>query len=66
MNFSPCLDIFFKNLPFTKRVEAVSSLGYKYYEFWTWWDKNLDEIAEVSTDYRGANADPEWTQSAKP
>ncbi len=48
MNFSPCLDIFFKNLPFTKRVEAVSSLGYKYYEFWTWWDKNLDEIVEVS------------------
>jgi hydroxypyruvate isomerase len=48
MNFSPCLDIFFKNLPFTKRLETVSSLGYKYYEFWTWWDKNLDEIVEVS------------------
>lgn len=48
MNFSPCLDIFFQNLPFTERVEAVSSLGFKQYEFWTWWDKNLDEIVEVS------------------
>jgi hydroxypyruvate isomerase len=48
MNFSPCLDIFFQDLPFTQRLEAVSSLGYKQYEFWTWWDKNLQEIAEVS------------------
>lgn len=48
MNFSPCLDIFFQHLPFTQRLEAVSSLGFKRYEFWTWWDKNMEEILEVS------------------
>ena len=48
MNFSPCLDIFFKNLPFNKRIEAIANLGYKNFEFWTWWDKNMDEVAEVS------------------
>jgi len=48
MNFSPCLDIFFADLPFHKRMQMISSLGFRYFEFWTWWDKNIDEIAELS------------------
>lgn len=48
MNFSPCLDIFFENLPFAERIKSIANLGYKNFEFWTWWDKNMDEVAEVS------------------
>jgi len=48
MNFSPCLDIFFEDLPFAQRLETVASLGYKQYEFWTWWDKDMIEIFELS------------------
>lgn len=44
--FSPCLEIFFGSLPFTERMQSISSLGYTHYEFWSWWDKNLNAIAE--------------------
>lgn len=51
MDFSPCLDIFFEDLPFAKRIENIANLGYKNFEFWTWWDKNMDEVAEASERY---------------
>lgn len=44
--FSPCLEIFFGSLPFIERMKAISSLGYTHYEFWSWWDKDLNVIAE--------------------
>ena len=48
LNFSPCLEIFFNDLSFTKRIKRIAEIGYKYFEFWSWWDKNIDEISEVA------------------
>lgn len=52
LKFSPCLDIFFKNLPFEERIAKTASLGYKQFEFWTWWDKDPDTIKK-SADVHG-------------
>ena len=48
LKFSPCLDIFFKDLPFDERVKKIASIGYKHYEFWTWWNKNMEEVKEAT------------------
>lgn len=47
MKFSPCLDIFFDDRPFRERMKAIRALGYEQFEFWSWWDKDLDEIADL-------------------
>ncbi|WP_163338149.1 hydroxypyruvate isomerase family protein [Desulfopila sp. IMCC35008] len=52
MKFSPCLDIFFDDRPFGERIKAVSSLGYEQFEFWSWWDKDMDEIADLSQELK--------------
>ena len=46
--FSPCLELFFDFRPFTERMEAIASLGYTHYEFWSWWDKDLSAIGEMN------------------
>ncbi|KPK86644.1 MAG: hypothetical protein AMS27_04560 [Bacteroides sp. SM23_62_1] len=48
INFSPCLDIFFNNLPFPERIGKVAGIGYRHFEFWSWWDKDVDEIIEAA------------------
>jgi hydroxypyruvate isomerase len=48
MKFSPCLDIFFNDRPFGERMKAVHDLGYQQFEFWSWWDKDISEIADLS------------------
>jgi len=42
--YSPCLDIFFKDLPFSARIQKAAALGFQAFEFWSWWDKDLGEI----------------------
>ena len=44
LRYSPCLDIFFKDMPFEERIEETSRIGYSFFEFWTWWDKDLEKI----------------------
>lgn len=46
-HYSPCLDIFFKDLPFPERIRKAASLGYTHFEFWTWWDKDLGAVGEA-------------------
>ncbi len=48
LKFSPCLEIFFKDLPFHQRIARVAEIGYRYFEFWSWWDKDPGEIAEAA------------------
>lgn len=48
LRFSPCLEIFFNDQPFPERIKSVASLGYTYYEFWSWWDKDIDAINEMN------------------
>jgi hydroxypyruvate isomerase len=42
------MDIFFNDLPFGQRIDKIAGIGYRNYEFWVWWDKNLDEITEAN------------------
>ncbi len=51
LRFSPCLDIFFENLPFEKRLEEINRLGYRNFEFWTWWDKDVRAIKETAEEF---------------
>lgn len=48
LKFSPCLEIFFKDLPFVERIEKTASLGYNQFEFWTWWNKDVDAIKKTA------------------
>jgi len=44
MEFSPCLDMLFRELPFRDRMQRISRLGFRWFEFWSWWDKDLEAI----------------------
>ena len=57
-----CIEPFFSDLPYAKRLEKIAKLGYKSYEFWFHdkrWDgkgtvpemKNFDELAELNSRY---------------
>lgn len=46
MKFSPCIELFFTDLDLDGRLERVAALGYEAFEFWTWWDKDVDLLAE--------------------
>jgi len=48
LNFSPCLEIFFNDLPLTERIRKIAEIGYKYFEFWSWWDKDIDLLIEAA------------------
>jgi len=57
-----CIEPFFSDLPYKKRIEKIAKIGYTSYEFWFHdkrWDgkgavpemKNFDEIAELNEKY---------------
>lgn len=48
INYSPCMDIFFPELSFKNKIDAIAKLGYTNYEFWTWWDKDINEIQDAT------------------
>ena len=43
---SVCIDAVFEtaSLEIDQALSIVSSCGYKAFEFWCWWEKNLDEL----------------------
>ena len=43
---SVCVEMIFRPLPFTERMEAVARSGCPAFEFWRWQDKDLPAIAE--------------------
>lgn len=49
MNFSVCTDSVFRGIPTPGAMEIVRSTGCDTIEFWTWWDKDITEIVEAST-----------------
>ncbi|HUX49543.1 MAG TPA: TIM barrel protein [Spirochaetia bacterium] len=51
MVYSPCLDIFFAKLPFEERMRRVADLGFGAFEFWSWWDKDIDAIRSAMLSY---------------
>ncbi len=44
MTLSLCLEMLFRDLPFTERLRRAARLGYRAIEFWDWRDKDLSEV----------------------
>ncbi|MDF2984801.1 MAG: glyoxylate-induced protein [Eubacterium sp.] len=41
---SVCIDALFSGKDFIKSMEAISLLGVKSFEFWSWWDKDVNAV----------------------
>jgi hydroxypyruvate isomerase len=49
LNLSPCIEMFWGDVDFAARIPKVAALGgYKVFEFWGWWNKNLDAIEKAA------------------
>ncbi len=48
MKTSACIETLFTELPWEKRFKAAKEAGFDYIEFWSWTDKDLDQIKELS------------------
>jgi hydroxypyruvate isomerase len=44
MQFSVCIDALFRGRPQEEALEAVKAAGYDRYEFWGWWDRDLEGL----------------------
>ncbi len=42
LEFSVCIEMFWRDLPMDERIRRVAALGFKAFEFWGWKDKNLE------------------------
>jgi hydroxypyruvate isomerase len=48
--FAVNLEMWWTRLPFLDRIKAAADLGYPAYEFWPWQGKDIDAIAQLSSD----------------
>ncbi|RKP52986.1 glyoxylate-induced protein [Cohnella endophytica] len=47
MKLSVCVDAVYNGRGFEESVRSIGELGYDTIEFWTWWDKDLDDVSRV-------------------
>ncbi|WP_219834016.1 hydroxypyruvate isomerase family protein [Paenibacillus sp. R14(2021)] len=47
MKLSVCIDAVYHGKDFYASVEEVVQLGYDAIEFWSWWDKDLERVADM-------------------
>ena len=48
MKLTPCLELFFRDLPFEERFAAVADCGYSAGEFWRIGDRNPDALRKAA------------------
>jgi hydroxypyruvate isomerase len=44
MEYSVCIDAVFRGLDQESALEGVKAAGFGYYEFWGWWNRDLDSL----------------------
>jgi hydroxypyruvate isomerase len=44
MQFSVCIDAVFKGLDQEAALEKVKAAGFRAYEFWAWWDRDIEGL----------------------
>jgi hydroxypyruvate isomerase len=44
MQFSVCIDAVFRGRPQEEALEAVKAAGFRAFEFWSWWDRDLEGL----------------------
>ena len=45
---SVCIEMFWPDVEFAGRIAKVAALGYRAYEFWAWWNKDLDAVERAA------------------
>jgi hydroxypyruvate isomerase len=45
MQFSVCIDALFRGRTQEEALEALKAAGFRAYEFWGWWDRDVDGLA---------------------
>lgn len=65
MKTSACIETLFTELPWKERFKAAKEAGFDYIEFWSWTDKDLDEIKtlakEAGIGISGFNGDADFS-----
>lgn len=46
--FSVCIDAVFKGWPIDQALKGTKAAGLQTFEFWSWWDKDLDQMAMLA------------------
>lgn len=52
MKKSICIETIFTEVPFENRFALASEAGFSYVEFWSWADKDIQKIKELSQKYQ--------------
>lgn len=47
MKLSVCIDAVYEGESITKALHEIKEVGYSYFEFWSWWDKDLDVLQKA-------------------
>lgn len=50
MYYSVCTPAVFGNLPVHETLHRIRSAGFEYYEFWSWWDQDVEAIAAAQAE----------------
>lgn len=65
MKVTACIETLFTELPWQERFKAAKEAGFDYIEFWSWTDKDLDEIKclaeEAGIGISGFNGDADYS-----
>lgn len=48
MKFSPCADMLFRDADYIERLKRIKSAGLDAYEFWSWWNKDIDALIRAN------------------
>jgi hydroxypyruvate isomerase len=46
--YSVCIEMVFGGSDYLEKIRKVREAGFAAFEFWSWWDKDLDAIAEAA------------------
>lgn len=47
MKLSPCVEILFPGMNMEDRLGEVKKAGFDVFEFWGWWDKDIDRLISI-------------------
>ncbi len=65
MKVTACIETLFTELPWQERFKAAKEAGFDYIEFWSWTDKDLDEIKRLAEEagigISGFNGDADYS-----
>ena len=52
MYYSVCASSIFSGVPLPETLKAIRQAGYDHYEFWSWWDQDLETLYRAQCEQR--------------